>query len=286
VSPEALNGKALIDGAAFFCNMCRGSGGMAESAKAGRGRRRWFSVASAFMLAVAAGVLLAQPGGGELEERHLKVRNVVVMREIKFASDWNADPTAVPQFFFQLRQRTGNHRRWRSYGEPLELDDEKIFRWPLIYMTGHDGFELTPRERENIRRYVLNGGVLWADDCLPNVSAFMKDFRSEMKKIFPEGQIESIKKGDPRFESAYRLFYDVKLEPGCIWNDPIDNLVMLLEGRLAILITMNDYGCGWEVSTPPTQDEPIGMGMHAWSIPQREVVYRFSTNLLFYVLTH
>jgi hypothetical protein len=61
---------------------------------------------------------------------------------------------------------------------------------------------------------------------------------------------------------------------------------MLVDGQLAVVVTMNDYGCAWEVSVPPTQDEPIGMGMHGWTNPQREAVYKFTTNILYYVLTH
>jgi len=251
--------------------------------------RRWLPLACVAAMAIVAAAALAQvsaPPGRDADQRLPKVRNVIVMREIKFSSDWNTDPTAVPQFLFQLRERTGAKKRWKSFGEPLELGDDEVFRWPLIYLTGHDGFEFTPRERENIRRYVLNGGVIWADDCLPGASAFMKDFKSEMKKIFPKQSLEEISKEDPRFASAYWLFYEVEKEPGCIWAPPIDNLVMFIGGQVAVLITMNDYGCAWEVSTPPTQDEPIGMGMHAWTNPQRESVYKFSANLMYYLLTH
>jgi len=229
----------------------------------------------------------AKAGGAPTKaKRKVDVRNVFVMREIKFASDWNADPTAVPQFMLQLRERTGDKKRWKSFAEPLEFFDDEIFRWPLLYLTGHDGFEFTEKERENIRQYVLNGGVIWSDDCLPGQSAFMKDFKSELKTIFPEYRLESIKKEDPRFAAIYWLFYPVEKQPGCIWAPPINNLVMLIDGQLAILVTMNDYGCAWEVSTPPTQDEPIGMGMHAWGNSQREAVYKFSANLFYYLMTH
>jgi hypothetical protein len=239
---------------------------------------------AALVLIALAGRDAAQAGGKD--KRWVSMRNVVGMREIKTASDWNADPTAVPQFFHQVRERTGNKRRWRSFAEPIEMEDAEVFRWPMIYFTGHNGFEFTDKGRENFRRYILNGGLVWSDDCLPAQSAFMKDFKSEIKKIFPEYRLESIKKEDPRFTSMYSLFYKVEKEPGCIWAPAIDNLVMLVDGQLAVVVTMNDYGCAWEVSVPPTQDEPIGLGMHAWGGAQREAVYQFTTNLFYYILTH
>ncbi|MDK1032058.1 MAG: DUF4159 domain-containing protein, partial [Planctomycetia bacterium] len=251
--------------------------------------RRWLGVAGVFLLALIAVAALAQVSAGPARspgERRPKVRNVIVMREIKFPSDWNTDPTAVPQFLFQMRERTGAKKRWKSFGEPLELDDAEIFRWPLLYLTGHDGFEFMPKERENIRHYVLNGGVIWADDCLAGASAFMRDFKDELKRIFPKQRLETISKGDPRFASMYWLLYEFEREPGREFSDPIPNLAMMIDGQFAVLVTMNDYGCAWEVSIPPTGDEPIGLGMHSRTNPQREKVYRFSANQIYYVLTH
>ena len=154
-------------------------------------------------VSVRAGAAEPLPVGGARDDRKVMVRNVVTMREIKFASDWNSDPTAVPQLMHQMRSRTSEQKRWKSFAEPLEMADEEIFRWPFIYITGHDGFEFTDKDRENLRRYVLNGGLVWADDCLAGQSAFMKDFKSELKKVFPEYRLESIKKEDPRFTSIY-----------------------------------------------------------------------------------
>ena len=63
-----------------------------------------------------------------------------------------------------------------------------------------------------------------------------------------------------------------------------------LNGRPAILVCPNDYGCYWEVSSPPTALNPLGNSAHSETTPSvqknRELVYQISINWLFYALTH
>jgi hypothetical protein len=63
-----------------------------------------------------------------------------------------------------------------------------------------------------------------------------------------------------------------------------------INGRPAILVCPNDYGCSWEVSTPPTALNPLGNSAHGDTTPTtqagRELVYQISINWFFYALTH
>ena len=63
-----------------------------------------------------------------------------------------------------------------------------------------------------------------------------------------------------------------------------------LNGRPAILVCPNDYGCYWEVSSPPTALNPLGNAAHSETSPTVQKgakdVYQISINWLFYALTH
>ena len=65
---------------------------------------------------------------------------------------------------------------------------------------------------------------------------------------------------------------------------------VFIAGRPAILFCPNDYGCYWEVSSPPTALNPLGNPAHDAPTPfaqvAREQVYQFCINWLFYALTH
>jgi len=63
-----------------------------------------------------------------------------------------------------------------------------------------------------------------------------------------------------------------------------------LNGRPAILFCPNDYGCMWEVSSPPTALNPLGNPAHDPPSPSaqhaREGIYQLCINWFFYAMTH
>jgi hypothetical protein len=99
----------------------------------------------------------------EEETEEEKLIDAFVMRQVKFGSDWNPDPTAMPQFTYQFRKAL--RMRCRMVEEPLELTDPEIFKWPILYMTAHNSFKFTKAEREGLKRYLEQGGVMIGDDC-------------------------------------------------------------------------------------------------------------------------
>jgi len=45
----------------------------------------------------------------------------------------------------------------------VKLSDAAIFEMPFLYLTGTTDFILTGAERANLRRFLMNGGVLFAE---------------------------------------------------------------------------------------------------------------------------
>src|SRR5262249_12882016 len=60
------------------------------------------------------------------------VRGKVVLRRLKptCKSDWNTDPTALPYFFYQLRERTKSKFPLYLDNEGLDLASKDIFDYP------------------------------------------------------------------------------------------------------------------------------------------------------------
>jgi hypothetical protein len=65
----------------------------------------------------------------------------------------------------------------------VRLDNEELFRFPFIVMTGEGNFTLTPHERENLKKYVESGGFLLASAGCSS-EEWDKAFRREMQSIF------------------------------------------------------------------------------------------------------
>jgi hypothetical protein len=134
--------------------------------------------------------------------------------------------------------------------EAVALDSDRIFaaKPPFIFFTGSRNFELTPKEVENLQKYVRMGGAIWGDSSVPGRgSAFDIAFRREMKRVMPDKDkdFEALSPNDPMFRRA-PYFPEVKKQPSGLnhYDEPV--YVMRYFGEIAIIYTANDYGDMWE----------------------------------------
>src|SRR5689334_1596145 len=91
-------------------------------------------------------------------------------------------------------------RRFHS----VKLASEELFEFPLVIMTGEGEFSLPDGERENLRKFVHNGGFLLASAGCSSPE-WDRSFRSEMAKIFPEYPMQEIGMEHPIFHTVYDI---------------------------------------------------------------------------------
>ena len=218
-------------------------------------------------------------------------RSKVTVRRIKpqCKSDWNNDPTALPYFFYQLRLRTQGKFRCYVDNRGIELTDDEIFDYPIIYFTSHYPFIFSDEEVENLKKYLALGGSLLLDDCTGS-GPFMDSVPANIQSIAPGEEMHLMLRRDERFADLFSMVYKFRGLPKLKENFMKPFQAAFIKGRPAILFCPNDYGCYWEVSSPPTALNPLGNPAHDEATPHaqsaREGVYRFSINWLFYTLTH
>ena len=87
----------------------------------------------------------------------------------------------------------------------LDITDDALFDYHLVFMHGRNAFHLTDRERAQLKTYVERGGMILADSICAN-KAFTDSFRREMAAIFPNHPLERIPAGDPLLTTAYGGF--------------------------------------------------------------------------------
>ncbi len=100
-----------------------------------------------------------------------------------------------------LETSVRTERRFKS----VKLASETLFNFPFVMMTGEDNFRLTPRERKNLKRYLLNDGFLLASAGCSSED-FDRSFRREMKSIFGSGALKQI----PMDHSLFHTVKDIK----------------------------------------------------------------------------
>lgn len=74
---------------------------------------------------------------------------------------------------------------------PVKLDSDNVFDFPFCVWSGEESFTLTKKDRDNLRKYLLNGGFILSS---PGCSDAKWDIalRKELKLMFPEYSLVKI----------------------------------------------------------------------------------------------
>jgi hypothetical protein len=87
---------------------------------------------------------------------------------------------------------------------PVKLESDAVFDFPFCVWSGEDSFSLGKKDRENLRRYLLNGGfILSSPGC--SDSRWDAALRKELKLIFPEYSLVKIPLSHPIFSVVNRI---------------------------------------------------------------------------------
>lgn len=132
----------------------------------------------------------------------------------------------------------------------IRLDSDELLseRPPFIFLTGTRDFQLSPKEIENLQKYLWLGGAVWGDSSLPGKnSRFDIAFRREMKKVLPDidKTWEKLPAQHPVFSQAF--FPEIRDVPAGLnsYREPVE--VLKVHGQIAVLYTSNDYGNMWQI---------------------------------------
>ncbi len=190
---------------------------------------------------------------------------------------------------------------------PLNLasDDLLTKRPPFIFFTGHRDFVLSPKEIDNLNKYLQLGGAVWGDSSLPgNHSRFDIAFRREMKKVLSDNDITwaPLPPDHPIYTKTY--FPEIKAVPPGLnyYQEPVYALKLFDE--VAVIYTPNDYGDMWQIGITERGEYDLRrdpdkhlIAVNEAMYQRREVYfrnlelkplndsYKFGTNIVLHLLT-
>ena len=87
---------------------------------------------------------------------------------------------------------------------PVRLDSDTVFDFPFCAWSGEGNFTLTTKDREHLRRYILNGGFILSSPGCSDAN-WDSSLRKEMKLIFPEHQLVKLPMNHPVFNIVHRI---------------------------------------------------------------------------------
>ncbi len=161
---------------------------------------------------------------------------------------WAHDyPTAEENFYIALKRTTAIHVE-----EPylvLELDDDRIFEYPFLYLCEPGYWNMTDVHVERLREYLKRGGFILFDDFRGEWD--WGNFYQEMKRVFPDLEPQEIPPDHP----IWAIYYDIdpvaapSLVSGYRGSTDADRYMAYFDdkGRMMALANHNqDIGDGWE----------------------------------------
>ncbi len=163
------------------------------------------------------------------------------------SGDWDSAPLVPANIIDTLARYTSLDVA--PTGVIVQLSSPALFRYPLVYLTGHLPVRFGAAERQNLARYAERGGLLFVDDHNHDVDGiFHKSATEELTRIY--GPLKPLPASHPLYHTFFR-FDDGPPTTSHELNGWGDNLVhktlsgVEREGRLVLLYSSKDYSSEW-----------------------------------------
>lgn len=181
--------------------------------------------------------------------------------------DWYGNKTTWKNILTKARRELN-----MAMGEKenaYKILDPEFSSSPIAYIAGHGNINFSEREAQSLRRYLISGGFLFADDDY----GMDKSFRKQMKKVFPELKFVELPFSHPIYSSVYNFPNGL---PKIHEHDggPPKGLGLIYEGRLVCFYSLNtDISDGCEDAQIHNDPPQI-----------REQALKMALNILVYAL--
>ena len=190
---------------------------------------------------------------------------------------WQARSAAFPMLLNQFHATTGTPVSFEL--RDVKLSDAAIFEMPFLYLTGTTDFVLTANERANLRRFLTNGGVLFAE-AAEGRKSFDQSFRQEMAQVLPGRELRAIPKNhalfsEPQDAHAMKARNALAVQRGNQTTVAPEIYGIELNGTLNVIYSPYDLSAGWERAIAP----------YALGYEPRDAT-ALGVNVLFYALAH
>ncbi len=175
-------------------------------------------------------------------------RGLLQVAKLRHEGEWDAAPRALRNLLLALNRTAGVAASTKP--KSLTPGDMNVFRYPVLYMHGRATFSLGQSERERLKKYLENGGVLFADACCGS-EPFDRSVRDLMKQLFPDAPLTRIPADHELFSE--RIGFDLsrvrRRQPGAVGAGALEADIVLGEpflegvtvnGQIAVVYSKYD----------------------------------------------
>jgi hypothetical protein len=198
-----------------------------------------------------------------------------MLAQLRYRGGWN-----TPRNFEALREALGRKVRldFDSAREVVAAREAELRGRPLVYLTGHGEIGLSAAGKTALKKYLDDGGTLWADCCCGR-KEFDAAIRELVGELFPGGKLAPLPADHAVYRSGYAIgtvrWAERPRTVGTTFVEKPPALEGLTSGgRLVVIYSPNSLGCGWA-------SYPLG----APCVLEDGDAIRLSINVLLYALT-
>ncbi|HXV86492.1 MAG TPA: DUF4159 domain-containing protein [Gemmatimonadales bacterium] len=162
------------------------------------------------------------------------------------SGDWDSAPLVPANVIDAVARYTSIEVE--PSGVIVSLASRDLFRYPLVYLTGHLPVRFTPAERANLATFLERGGMLFVDDHNHDIDgAFHRTATEELAAVC--GPLQELPNDHPLYSGFFR--FDGPPTTSHELNGWGDNLIhrhLLAShraGRIAVLYSNKDYSSEW-----------------------------------------
>ena len=170
----------------------------------------------------------------------ISVAQEIAILKYDGGGDWYANPTALPNLIKFCNEQI--HTEIIDRPAIVEVASTDLFKYPIVFMTGHGNIFFNDNAVENLRNYLTSGGFLHISDNY----GIDKYVRREFKKVFPNLEFREI----PIEHSIYNQSYHFKNGIPKIHehdNKPAQGFGIFINSRLVCFYDYEtDLSDGWE----------------------------------------
>ena len=181
-------------------------------------------------------------------------RGTVQIARLIHGGDYNADSNAMLNLAADLRDKAKvNIVARKSHIQPT---DEAIYKYPLLFMTGHGRFQYSQRQITALREYLNRGGFLISDACCGS-KEFDAGFREMVEQLYPNDSLQPASPEHPILkgkvgvslgELSYRKVLAEKLNTRGTTSPSLETVA--IDGRTVIIYSRYDWSCALQGDKP------------------------------------
>ena len=158
--------------------------------------------------------------------------------------DWTTDPNDINSLISLTNGALGI--RYRHIRTSFERFSYKPAEIPILFLTGHEAFELNKEQRKKIYWFINDGGYLLGDACCGSPD-FFNSFVAEMKTIFPKRPLRRLEPDHAIFACHYKIPSAEITVEGKSAGKKFPEIYGINFGcRTAVFCSPYDLSCGWD----------------------------------------